>query len=89
MELEELRIDYEMSWVQTTVTGASNLYVGAFYRPPDSDNPDYLAQLDTCLSRIPGNAHIRLSVDFNLADINWTDSSVKGSVVQPADKHNS
>ena len=81
MEPEELRTDYdcEMTWVQITLTGVSNLYVGAFYRPPDSDNPVYLAQLDTCLSRIPENAHIWLSGDFNLADINWTDSSVKGS----------
>ena len=33
MEPEELRTDYvcEMTWVQITVTGASNLYVGAFY----------------------------------------------------------
>ena len=51
MEPEELRTDYdcEMTWVQITVTGVSNLYVGAFYRPPDSDNPDYLAQLATYL----------------------------------------
>ena len=54
-----------------------------FYRPPGSDNPDYLAQLDTCLSRIPENARIWLSGDFNLADINWTDSSVKGSASKP------
>ena len=85
MEPEELGTDYDcvMTWVQITLTGVSNLYVGAFYQPPDSDNPDYLAQLDTCLSRIPENAHIWLSGDFNLADINWTDSSVKGSASKP------
>ena len=86
MEPEELRIDHdcEMTRVQIKVTGASSLYVGAFYRPPDSDNPDYLAQLDTCLSRIPENAHIWLSGDFNLADIDWTDNSLKGSATKPA-----
>ena len=86
MEPEELRIDHdcEMTWVQIKVTGASSLYVGAFYRPPDSDNPDYLAQLDTCLSRIPENAHIWLSGDFNLADIDWTDNSLKGSATKTA-----
>ena len=33
MEPEELRTDYdcEMTWVQITVTGVSNLYAGAFY----------------------------------------------------------
>ena len=74
MDPEELRTDYDcgMTWVQITVTGLSNLFVGAFYRLPDSDNPDYLAQLDTCLSRIPENAHTWLSGDFNIADINWT-----------------
>ena len=86
MEPEELRIDHdcEMTWVQIKVTGASSLYVGAFYRPTDSDSPDYLAQLDTCLSRIPENAHIWLSGDFNLADIDWTDNSLKGSATKPA-----
>ena len=65
MEPEELKIDYdcEVTWVQITVTGASKLYVGAFCRPPDSDNPDYLAQLDTCLSRKPENAI--LTIIFN------------------------
>ena len=73
-----------MTWVQIKVIGASSLYVGVFYRPPDSDNPDYLPQLDTCLSRIPENAYIWLSGDFNVGDINWTDNSLKGSATKPA-----
>ena len=85
MEPEELRIerDCEMSCVQIKVIGASSLYVGAFYRQPDSDNPDYLAQQDTCLSRIPEKAYIWLNGNFNLADIDWTDSSLKGSATKP------
>ena len=59
------------------------LRYAARYPPLGSDNPDYLAQLDTYLSRIPENAHIWLSGDFNLTNINWTDSSVKGSASKP------
>ena len=52
-ESEELKVDFncEMIYVHLKVTGNSSLYMGAFYRPPDSDDPEYLAQLDTCLSR--------------------------------------
>ena len=89
MEPEELRVEFdcEMTWVQIKVTGACNLYVGAFYRPHNTehaDKPEYLAQLDTCLSRIPENAHVWLGGDFNLADIKWTDRSVDGCATKPA-----
>ena len=51
-----------MTWVQINVTGTSNLYVGAIYRPPDINDPEYLAQIDTCLSQIPDSTHIWLGV---------------------------
>ncbi|XP_052261072.1 uncharacterized protein LOC127865168 [Dreissena polymorpha] len=72
-----------MVWVQITVTGTSSLYIGAFYRPPNIDDPDYLNHLDTCLSRIPTTAHIWLGGDFNLGDINWEDNSVKEHASKP------
>ena len=49
--------DTEIIWVQITVTGNSYLYVGAFYRPPNIDSPDYLASLENAIPRIPPNAH--------------------------------
>ena len=49
MEPEERQVDFEMTWVQIIVAGPRNLYVGALYLPPDSDDPGYLARLDTCL----------------------------------------
>ena len=73
-----------MIWVQIQVIGASHLYVGAFYRPPDIDNPEYLSHLDASLSRIPEGAHVWFGGDFNLADINWTDNSVCPSATKPA-----
>ena len=86
LEPEELNAndDCEMIWVQIQVIGASHLYVGAFYHPPDIENPDYLSHLDACLSRIPEGAHVWIGADFNLADINWTDNSVCPSAAKPA-----
>ena len=74
--------DCEMLWTQITVQGTSSLYVGAFYRPPNADQPEYLANLENCLSRIPEGAHIWLGGDFNLGDINWLDSSVNPSAAK-------
>ena len=76
--------DCKMIWVQIQVIGASHLYVGAFYRPPDIDNPDYLSHLDASLAWIPERAHVWIGGDFNLADINWTDNSVCPSATKPA-----
>ena len=88
LEPEELSAndDCEMIWVQIQVIGASHLYVGAFYRPPDIDNLDYLSHLDASLSRIPEGAHVWIGGDFNLADISWTwtDNSVCPSATKPA-----
>ena len=58
----------KMTWVR----------IGAFYRLPDADNPDYFAHLDTSLSRIPEGADMWLIVDFNLGD-----NSVNGSASKP------
>ena len=69
----------------------SNLYVGAFYRPPDSDNPDYLAQLDTCLSRIPADRFLQQLVSQptritetteNSLDLSFCNNSSLGNTVE-------
>ena len=72
-----------MIWVQITVTGSSHLYVAAFYRPPNIDSTDYLASLDNAISRIPPNAHVWLSGDFNLGDIDWAANCAKGPASKP------
>ena len=58
-EPEELKVDggCEMVWAQIQVPRTSQLFVGSFYRPPNMNDPDYLGQLNTCLSRIPVGAH--------------------------------
>jgi len=82
---EELHIDNdcEMLWAQLSVIGVSSLYIGAFYRPPNMDQPEYLSYLDTCLARIPEGAHLWIGGDFNLGDINWDSNSVRPSSAKP------
>ena len=62
--------------LSTEVLGSSQ-FVGSFYRPPYVTDPDYLGQLETCLSRIPVGAHIRTGGNFNLCDIDWETDSIK------------
>ena len=66
-----------MVWAQIQVPGSSQLFVGSYYRPPDVNDPDYLGQLQTSLSRIPAGAHTWIGGDFNLGDIDWDTDSVK------------
>ncbi|WAR00573.1 RTJK-like protein, partial [Mya arenaria] len=61
----------EMVWCRLKVIGSRHLYIGAFYKPPSTSDPEYLECLANTLSRIPSNAHLWLGGDFNLADINW------------------
>ena len=49
-EATELDTECEVMWVRINLVRAISLYIGAFYSPPDTDS-DYLAQLDTSLSR--------------------------------------
>ena len=69
---EELMVDAssdcEAVWVKIKVQGSSDLYVGSFYRPPDKNNPEYLQELQSIMSRIPTDkgAHLWLGGDFNL-----------------------
>ena len=44
--------DSEVIWVQIQLVGCKYIVIGAFYRPPSLDDPDYLERLRTLLSRI-------------------------------------
>ena len=70
--------DCEVIWVQIQLVGCKNIVIGAFYRPPSLDDPDYLERLRTSLSRIntSNGTVIALGGDFNLGDINWDNCSV-------------
>ena len=85
MEPEELKTNdqCELIWTRIKITGTNDLYIGSFYRPPDIDDTEYIANLYTTLSRIPQGAHIWLGGDFNLGDINWEDESIKQHAAKP------
>ncbi len=63
--------DCEILWINLQITGCRSLYIGSFYRPPNS-NVEYLQSLDESLSRIDPSKNIWLAGDFNLPDIDWT-----------------
>ena len=68
----DLDTDCELLWVQIDLTGAKSLFIGAFYRPPDSDVTT-LDNLDQSLQRLTHrtNGNIWLGGDFNAPHINW------------------
>ena len=74
----EASSDCDAVWVMIKVQGGSDLYVGSFYRPPDKNNPEYLQELQSIISRIPTDkrAHLWLGGDFNIPDITWEEESV-------------
>ena len=57
---------------------ALSLYIGAFYGPPDTDS-NYLAQLDTSLSRLThkNNCNVWLEGDFTAQHVKWETQKVK------------
>ena len=80
-EPEELKAgdECELVWAKLKVQGSKDLYIGSFYRPPDNNDPEYLDHLQKFISRIPtqNGAHLWISGDFNLADIDWNDECVQ------------
>ena len=75
----DLDTDCEVVWVQIQLVGCKSLLVGAFYRPPDKRENQYLNELQTSLSRIKGkhNDNIWIGGDFNLGDIQWDSQNVR------------
>ena len=73
----------ELIWAQIQVPGSSHLFIGSFYRPPDENDPSYLDQLQSSLSKIPTGAHTWIGGDFNLGDIDWTTERVKQYANKP------
>ena len=63
--------DCEVIWVQIQLVSCRNIVVGAFYRAPSLDDPDYVERSRTSLSRIntSNSTLIALGGDFNLRDI--------------------
>ena len=79
----ELNVNSEIIWIKLQIQGCRSLFVGSFYRPPNS-NVEYLQTLDESLSKIDPSKNIWLAGDFNLPDINWTaqaplDNPIHGS----------
>ncbi|CAC5423966.1 unnamed protein product [Mytilus coruscus] len=81
----ELDTDCELIWAKITPTGNKTTYLGAYYRPP-SDKGESLEHLSTSLNRICNisSANIMLSGDFNLGNIDWSNSSVIPSKPDPS-----
>jgi hypothetical protein len=66
-------VDCELVWAKVQIKGASDMYLGSFYRPPDKKAEQFLRTLERYISYLPTDkgAHMWLGGDFNLPDINW------------------
>ena len=71
----------EMIWTKIKITGAKDLYIGSFYKPPSSTDISCLEELRNNLQQIPNNAHIWLGGDFNLGDIDWSLETTRPSAL--------
>ena len=67
----ELETDCELLWVKIELLGSKPLYVGAYYKPDESDEHS-LSELNSSLSKFvhKGNP-IWLLGDFNMPKYNW------------------
>ena len=68
----------ELTFAQVDLLGCPKLIVGAFYRPPASDQ-DYFDSFDKItrlLITSHPNVHFWIGGDFNLPDVSWTSNSV-------------
>ena len=67
-----------MIWTQLQISGCKKLFICSLYWPPNALDTEYLDSLNEALSHIAEtapSAHIWIGEDFNLADINWEDTS--------------
>ena len=67
--MPELETNCELLWCKISLAGRKTLYVGAYYRPHESD-VDSLNQLEASLSKMI-NEDILLAGDFNLPGWDW------------------
>ena len=77
-EMPESDTDCEIIWANVKLKGSKHMYIGSFYRPPNS-NIETLKELEKSIINLPKNSdnqHIVLGGDFNLPDINWNDACV-------------
>lgn len=74
MEVNPTNSDNELVWIKVDNINSSPVYVGAFYRPPESSD-SYIQVLNHSLNNLPTNCRIILCGDFNLPDINWCNNS--------------
>ncbi|KAH3863072.1 hypothetical protein DPMN_026050 [Dreissena polymorpha] len=81
-----------MLWIQLKITGTSHLFVGAFYRPPDNDNPEYFdvlnrslatnAYMSTCLAWEKFQSRLNILGQLLCAGLN-----IQGNTMQQADRY--
>jgi hypothetical protein len=76
--IPETDTNCEVIWARICIEGEKSMYVGSYYRPPNS-NEESLAELRKSLDALPKNAnsqHTHLAGDFNAPDIDWDRCSV-------------
>ncbi len=76
----------EIIWASIALQGEQTMYIGSFYRPPDSGLEDLVA-LRASLEALPQNANTKTTIlagDFNAPGILWEDGSIKPSCDKPS-----
>jgi hypothetical protein len=71
--------DIELIAGSVSLEGKKKMLVGAFYRPPDKTNEDYLNKVKEEISTIKEKHRRDIFViggDFNLPDINWEEQTI-------------
>ena len=76
-EVNSLRTECEIVWVELTIQNSRKLLLSSFYRPQPNDDVS-LEKLNQSLRRLNPNSKsiIIVSGDFNLVHIDWTSSSI-------------
>ncbi|XP_033628827.1 uncharacterized protein LOC117291298 [Asterias rubens] len=85
-ECNIITTEAELIWVELHIKGYKRLIIGSFYRPPNSP-PANIQHLSDSLASIQSkfkNAILIVGGDFNLADIDWTNRSVRPYAVESA-----